>query len=674
MDPEGKSDRGYCTLSISRWNLAAVRAAHPEFEDSPVAIVSSGRILEASPGAERMGITVGMSTREAHSRLPSLVLVEQDEELSRRAFTPILKAIFEVTPFVQIERVGYLHFPLDGLLRYYKSLRILAERVLESLPSSSVLVPRGDTVPAVGLGIGPTRFTSLMAASRAARLSESSSVLTLGNGPPSTKDSASSWAKNGAVSISLAHYLSPPAGWMVFDLETPPASLVGQFPIEVLKYVLEPEDPHDMDVWHLLGIHTLGDLAALDPGLLADRFGQWAVNAWILANGQDPEVLLPARPPLEMEESWEFDPPAFSMDSLLFASAQLATRLDQKLKAQARECRYLRLEVVEESSRVAAVAWRVRSSISASIQRCRWHLEAMAVSSPIRELRLVPQNLISLRGTQLCLEGLSCTSPSNTREWEVIEKALDRTSWILEEEAAYFVEVVTPGASKGHLPHEDAVFVSRSLCEASKQKASFKSGLRSRGRFRTLFSSTDSSKEGTRLDIGGREGSQGDSLSSTSSCIPGAFPLPYPALVVQVEESRDGVEDNRESSVSEIAFESQQGKGVFLRSPGIPGDRSSKLPELLALKRASRVTAVHFQKEPLVVRKGPRITDPPQSVDGHPVVSAAGPWSYLLKWWDDQHSFCGEVWQVVLEDPQNQSAMIIFRAEDGLWYLYAIYD
>lgn len=598
-------ERGFCTLTISGWDLATARAAHPELEDSPLAVVSGGRVLEASPYASEMGIASGMTPREAHSRLPSVALVELDHDLSRRAFAPIVQAVFEVTPFVQIERPGHLHFPVEGVIRFYKSPEALGERILGALPSSAVLRPQGDTTPALGVGIAPSRFSSLLAAVKAARIA--------GSSPESTAPSGDS--------------PSPPAGWMALDLDASPAGFVGEFPIEDLRYVIEPGDPHDMEVWHLLGIHTLRDLARLDPAPLADRFGEWATTAWNLAWGRDPDILLPVAPPHTLEASHEFDPPASTLDRLLFACGEAGARLDEKLKAEGLECRYLRVEVSEQSGRSTSLSWRVEGSVAVSAQRSRWHLESVAVSSPVTVLRLVPHDVVPLRGVQLGIEGLSPSGSYGGREWEAAQRALARAESIFGEEVAYFVEAGISGSMRGHLPHEDAGLIASSLVGEPPPLSWRK----------------------TRYPGPGP-------MSSADGTLPGAVPLPYPASVLRVEIARDGCRTGASTDDSE--------HNSLNPSPSAP----------LLLREPARVTTVQCIKQPVAVRRGPRLTDPPQSVDGLPVVAAAGPWSYLLRWWDEQRSFRGEMWQVVLEGPRNQSARLVFRSEDGLWYLYAIYD
>ncbi len=587
-------EEGFCALAVSGWDVAVARAAHPELDGSPVAVLSGGRVLEVSPEAARAGVSAGMTPRQAHSTLPSVATVEIDEELSMRAFVPIVRALFDVTPFVQIDRPGRLFFPLKGVLGFYDSSRALAERVLDSLPSSGVLAPRADTVPSVGIGMAPSRFASFLAALGAARAS----------------------------------------GWMVLDEPEPARRFLAALPVEVLGYAVEPDDPHEIDVWHLLGIRTLGDLAGLDPESLSDRFGTWAVKAWELANGRDPEPPLPADPPRGLAASRHFDPPLRDFERLLFACGELGVELGAALAREALTCKYLRLDVVEQAGRTTSLAWRVDTSVEAAARSCRWHLESLSVSSPVTDLRLSPLDTVPMHGTQLAMEGLLGGGLSGEAQWDEARRVVVRAEAILGEEAAYLVDPELSGPAGGRLPHEEAGLVALSLFERPPSLPSSRSiPPRSRA-----------------------PGSSPGACGTRGMSPPGALPLPYPVSVFEVEITRDA---SRVQATSETASGRR---------------RASSTPPRLLVGKPSRAVTLERRSRPVVVRRGPRRTDPPESVDGLPVVQAAGPWSYLLRWWDERRSFRGEMWQVVLEEAGSLSGRLIFRGEDGLWYVYGAYD
>jgi protein ImuB len=84
-------------------------------------------------------------------------------------------------------------------------------------------------------------------------------------------------------------------------------------------------------VLHKWGIHTLGQLAALDKEQLAARLGPEAIGMWKRANGKSQRLLKLVRPPESFDESFEFENEIDTADPLLFMLRrfleQLAVRL-----------------------------------------------------------------------------------------------------------------------------------------------------------------------------------------------------------------------------------------------------------------------------------------------------------------------------------------------------------
>src|SRR6266487_6777541 len=62
-----------------------------------------------------------------------------------------------------------------------------------------------------------------------------------------------------------------------------------------------------LSILHKWGIHTLGQLAALDKEELRARLGPEAVTLWLRANGQANRLLKFVLPPETFEESFEFE-------------------------------------------------------------------------------------------------------------------------------------------------------------------------------------------------------------------------------------------------------------------------------------------------------------------------------------------------------------------------------
>src|SRR6266576_1761748 len=73
-----------------------------------------------------------------------------------------------------------------------------------------------------------------------------------------------------------------------------------------------------LTILHKWGIHTLGQLAALDREQLGARLGPEAIRMWERANGQSKRLLKLVRPPAWFEESFEFENEIETAEPLLF--------------------------------------------------------------------------------------------------------------------------------------------------------------------------------------------------------------------------------------------------------------------------------------------------------------------------------------------------------------------
>jgi protein ImuB len=84
-------------------------------------------------------------------------------------------------------------------------------------------------------------------------------------------------------------------------------------------------------ILHKWGIHTIGQLAALDKQQLGARLGPEVIRMWERANGQSSRVIKLIRPPESFQESFEFENEIETAEPLLFMLRrfleQLAIRL-----------------------------------------------------------------------------------------------------------------------------------------------------------------------------------------------------------------------------------------------------------------------------------------------------------------------------------------------------------
>src|SRR5215471_1456263 len=86
-------------------------------------------------------------------------------------------------------------------------------------------------------------------------------------------------------------------------------------------------------ILHKWGIHTIGQLAALDKEQLGARLGPEAVRMWERANGQSDRVLKLIRPPESFDESFEFEHEIETADPLLFMLRRFLEQFAVRLSA-----------------------------------------------------------------------------------------------------------------------------------------------------------------------------------------------------------------------------------------------------------------------------------------------------------------------------------------------------
>ena len=86
-------------------------------------------------------------------------------------------------------------------------------------------------------------------------------------------------------------------------------------------------------ILHKWGIHTLGQLAALDKEQLGMRLGPEAIRMWERANGRSSRPLKLIRPPESFQESFEFEREIETADPLLFMLRRFLEQLAMRLAA-----------------------------------------------------------------------------------------------------------------------------------------------------------------------------------------------------------------------------------------------------------------------------------------------------------------------------------------------------
>jgi protein ImuB len=299
-----------CVL-VPRFALLAAVEGDRESLLRPVALApepgGTQAIGEVSGPAEAFGVRGGMGLSEALARCPELVLVAPDADRADSVWEEILRRLEAQGAAVESKRPGEAFFKIPRPPA--SSLANLPSDVLWGGHVEDVVRrTRGSLGVAARIGVAPTRFAAHAAAA-----------------------TARSRAGRGRAAIvregSVRPFLAP-------------------LPVSLLE-------DHDLTCeLERLGVRTLGELAALPSGAVADRFGKAGVRARRLAAGGD-RGLTPRTPPEEVSESLEL-PEAASGEQLEHAMSLLIGRL---LAHPARRGRSLR--AVRVTARLAGGGgWR----------------------------------------------------------------------------------------------------------------------------------------------------------------------------------------------------------------------------------------------------------------------------------------------------------------------------
>jgi protein ImuB len=290
-----------CVLLKRLSLIAALGGTRRELIGDPVALAPEPgreqRIGEVSPAAEAFGIVAGMRVGEALSRCPDLRLVPADPEATRGYWNAVLDRLESLGAAVESDDPGVAYFETSGIERLHGGhLEGVLAAVRRSLPAS------------VRLGTAPCRFAAYAAAVHV-------------RPRRNLKTGSGSVFKNGLV----------PEGAVRAFLAPLPVGLLRPRPgLEELPEMLER-----------LGIRTLGELAALPPSAVAERFGHPGLLALDLAHGRDTR-LEPRRPPEPLCERLTL-PEAASGPQLERALEMVLARLLARRERRGRSLRVIAL-------------------------------------------------------------------------------------------------------------------------------------------------------------------------------------------------------------------------------------------------------------------------------------------------------------------------------------------
>jgi len=147
-------------------------------------------------------------------------------------------------------------------------------------------------------------------------------------------------------------------------------------------------------ILHKWGIHTLGQLAALDKQQLGARLGPEAVRMWERANGQSNRLLKLVRPPESFEERFEFENEIETAEPLLFILRRFLEQLAVRLRAIYLVAKELTLQITFANKQVYERVFKIpqpTNDVDLLFRMLQTHLENFKSEYPIVAVALSAQ-------------------------------------------------------------------------------------------------------------------------------------------------------------------------------------------------------------------------------------------------------------------------------------------
>ncbi|MGO4103159.1 DNA polymerase Y family protein [Leifsonia sp. YAF41] len=316
--------------------------------DEPLALIEHGLVFACSRAARAEGVQRGLKLREAQYRCTTLTVLPYDPVHDARAFEPVIRRIEEITPGVQVLRPGTSAIRARGPSRYYGGEEAAARELIRCLVELGI--------PDVRVGIADGPFAAEQAA-RATRNPENPVLIVEPGDSP--------------------RFLAP-------------------LPVNILV------DSRLATLLHRLGVHTLGDFAALPALDVRRRFGAEGAAAHEKASGLDSRSVIARVPPKLHDLTVEFDPALDRVDQVTFAIRAATEGFIDALTEARLVCTAVAIEVHTESGEISLRSWLHPRWFTAGdvVDRVRWQLQGggnidTGLRSGIAKVQITPERVDS---------------------------------------------------------------------------------------------------------------------------------------------------------------------------------------------------------------------------------------------------------------------------------------
>jgi len=169
------------------------------------------------------------------------------------------------------------------------------------------------------------------------------------------------------------------------------AAFLAPLPLETLEL-----DSGSLERFAILGVHTLGELAALPHGPFVRRFGMDAARWHDRASGIDRRPLVPRPREMRIDRTLYGEGTAVHEEAVLFALRTLVARVVDDLNLTGKRCGKLILILECEDGEVCEIATRVAQPTAQAntlFELLRARLEGVVLQSAVAGLRLSAESL-----------------------------------------------------------------------------------------------------------------------------------------------------------------------------------------------------------------------------------------------------------------------------------------
>jgi DNA polymerase-4 len=347
----------------------------PGLDECPIVVGGRpwdpGAVLDCCPAAEAAGVRPGMRLARAEALCPGARFLPADEPAYQAVHRTLDATLRRFTGRVESVDLGFFFADVAGVEDDRDPRASLCRQVATEARNAVRLDAR--------VGLAGDRFSAEQAA-RASR----------------------------------------PNGWC----PVPPGqerAFLSPLPVTVL-----PADPETVRRLHLLGITTLGALAALPRPALVRQFGPQAGFLHDLAAGRDPRPVHADAPPLVLEGAHGFEPPVAGRGPLAAQASRIAELLAGDLARRGYQAEGLRVRLEDEEGGAHTIAAPVEPPSADPARLARKVLELLERLSPPclvvdLQVTLYPLRPAHLGATQLAL----FSAPADTRRRR-LQEALRR--------------------------------------------------------------------------------------------------------------------------------------------------------------------------------------------------------------------------------------------------------